>query len=186
MISSMAILPVARLGNPILRKIAAPVSGEELRSVAFQQFIDDMVETMRVKDGVGLAAPQVSKSKQVAVIESHLNPRYADAPDISLLVLVNPLFIYLSPEKVEGWEGCLSVDNLRGKVLRSRKAAVRAFDRQGRSIEIITDTFLAVILQHEIDHLHGRLFVDQISDPLSLSHLEEFNSYIQRKPVVAA
>lgn len=174
----MSVLPIAKLGNPILRKIAEPVSKEELFSDAFQLFIDDMVETMRVKDGVGLAAPQVHVSKQLVVIESHLNPRYTDAPEISLLVLVNPLFTYLSPEKVEGWEGCLSVDNLRGKVNRSRKAAFKALDRYGEKIDLSTDTFLAVILQHEIDHLHGRLFVDQISDAASLSQMEEFNKYV--------
>ncbi|MBI1820543.1 MAG: peptide deformylase [Nitrospirae bacterium] len=173
----MAVLPIAKLGNPILRKIAEPVSIEELLSEGFQLFIDDMIETMRAKDGVGLAAPQVFQSKQLVVIESHLNPRYTEAPEISLLVLVNPLFTFLSPEKVEGWEGCLSVDNLRGKVKRSKKTALKALDRKGEKIEIETDTFLAVILQHEIDHLHGRLFVDQISDVTSLSQLEEFNRY---------
>lgn len=174
----MPVLPIAKLGNPILRKIADPISKEELSSQSFQIFIDDMIETMRVKDGIGLAAPQVSISKQIIVIESHLNPRYTEAPQISLLVLVNPIFTYLSPEKVEGWEGCLSVDNLRGKVKRSQKAALRALDRHGERVNIFTDTFLAVILQHEIDHLHGRLFVDQISDITSLSHLEEFQKYV--------
>ncbi|MHB8481912.1 MAG: peptide deformylase [Nitrospiria bacterium] len=173
----MAVLPIAKLGNPVLRKMAEPVSREELLSPDFQLFIDDMVETMRVKDGVGLAAPQVFQSKQVVVIESHLNPRYTEAPEISLLILVNPVFTFLSEEKVEGWEGCLSVDNLRGKVKRSKKAALQALDRNGERVEFETDTFLAVILQHEIDHLHGKLFVDQISDVTSLSHLEEFNRY---------
>ena len=173
----MAVLSIAKLGNPILRQISEPVSQEELLSADFQLFIDDMVETMRVKDGVGLAAPQVFQSKQVVVIESHLNPRYPSAPEISLLILVNPLLTYLSPEQVEGWEGCLSVDNLRGKVKRSRKIAVKGLDRHGQTVEFESDTFLAVILQHEIDHLHGKLFVDQISDVTSLSHLEEFNRY---------
>lgn len=174
----MPILPIAKLGNPILREIAEPVSKEELLSESFQLFIDDMIETMRVKDGVGLAAPQVHISKQLVVIESHFNPRYTEAPEISLLVLVNPLFTYLSSEKTEGWEGCLSVDNLRGKVNRSRKVALKALDRKGEKIILETDTFLAVILQHEIDHLHGRLFVDQISDPNSLSQMEEFNKFV--------
>ncbi|MBI1823707.1 MAG: peptide deformylase [Nitrospirae bacterium] len=174
----MAVLPIAKLGNPVLRKISEPVSKEELLSESFQLFIDDMIETMRLKDGVGLAAPQVSVSKQLVVIESHFNPRYTDAPEISLLVLVNPLFTYLSSEKIEGWEGCLSVDNLRGKVNRSKKVALKALDRHSEPVEILTDTFLAVILQHEIDHLHGRLFVDQISDVTSLSQLEEFNQFV--------
>jgi peptide deformylase len=174
----MAVLPIAKLGNPILRKIAEPVSPSEISTDAFQAFIDDLVETMRVKDGVGLAAPQVSQLKQVVVIESHFNPRYTEAPEISLIVLINPLFTYLSPEMAEGWEGCLSVDNLRGKVKRHRKAAVKALDRSGEKIEIETDTFLAVILQHEIDHLHGRLFVDQISDVTSLAQIEEFNQFV--------
>jgi peptide deformylase len=174
----MTVLPIAKLGNPILRKIAMPVTLDEISTDAFQAFIDDLVETMRIKDGVGLAAPQVSQLKQVVVIESHFNPRYTEAPEIPLIVLINPLFTYLSPEMAEGWEGCLSVDNLRGKVKRHRKVAVKALDRSGEKIEIETDTFLAVILQHEIDHLHGRLFVDQISDVTSLAHIEEFNQFV--------
>jgi peptide deformylase len=174
----MALLPIAKLGNPILRKMAEPVSEEELLSESFQVFIDDMIETMRIKDGVGLAAPQVSVSKQIVVIESHFNPRYAEAPEISLLVLVNPLLTSLSSEKVEGWEGCLSVDNLRGKVNRSKEVSLEALDRHGQPLSFTTDTFLAVILQHEIDHLYGRLFVDQISDVTSLSHLDEFNQFV--------
>lgn len=174
----MAVLPIAKLGNPILRKIAEPVTHDEISTVVFQAFIDDLVETMRVKDGVGLAAPQVSQLKQVVVIESHFNPRYTQAPEIPLIVLINPLFTYLSPETAEGWEGCLSVDNLRGKVKRHRKTAVKGLDRSGEKIEIETDTFLAVILQHEIDHLHGRLFVDQISDVTSLAQIEEFNQFV--------
>jgi peptide deformylase len=158
--------------------MAEPVSEEELLSESFQVFIDDMIETMRIKDGVGLAAPQVSVSKQIVVIESHFNPRYAEAPEISLLVLVNPLLTSLSSEKVEGWEGCLSVDNLRGKVNRSKEVSLEALDRHGQPLSFTTDTFLAVILQHEIDHLYGRLFVDQISDVTSLSHLNEFNQFV--------
>jgi len=176
--NQLSVLTIAKLGNPILRKIAEPITKDELLSDSFQIFIDDMVETMRLKDGVGLAAPQVSVSKQIVVIESHLNPRYIDSPEIPLLILVNPIFTYLSPEKKEGWEGCLSVDNLRGKVNRSQKVALKALDRHGESVNITTDTFLAVILQHEIDHLHGRLFVDQISDISSLSQMEEFNKYV--------
>ncbi len=184
----MAVLPIAKLGNPVLRKIAEPVSMEELLSEGFQLLIDDIIETMRTKDGVGLAAPQVFQSKQVVVIESHLNPRYTEAPEISLLILVNPLVTCFSPEKVEGWEGCLSVDNLRAKVMRSKKIAIKGLDRQGQTVEFETDTFLAVILQHEIDHLHGKLFVDQISDATSLSQLEEFNRYVlgNKEPVPVA
>jgi peptide deformylase len=178
----MALLKVAKLGSPVLRKIAAPVTPRECETPEFQRFLDDMIETMRTLDGVGLAAPQVFESKQAIVIEANANPRYPGAPDLSLRVLINPLFTFMSEEKQEGWEGCLSLDNLRGKVVRSLRVAVRGFDRTMRPVELEAEGFLAVVLQHEIDHLNGKVFLDRMTDLTTLSHLAEFERYWMKDP----
>jgi peptide deformylase len=178
----MGLLKVAKLGNPVLRQVAAPVTPEECESPHFQKFLDDMVETMRTLDGVGLAAPQVFQSKQAVVIESTGNPRYPNAPDLSLSILLNPVFTFMSEEKQEGWEGCLSLDNLRGKVVRSLKVSVKGYDRTMRPRQIEAEGFMAVVLQHEVDHLHGKVFIDRMTDLTTLTHMAEFEKYWIKEP----
>lgn len=173
----MALLKIAKMGNPILRKISDPVSSEEIMNPDFQKFIDDLIETMRDEDGLGLAAPQVHVSKQVVVIESLENNRYPEAPPFPLLVLINPVFKYLSKEQRTGWEGCLSLDNLRGKVPRSSSVKLTALDRNGQPLTLDWEGFPAVVLQHEIDHLRGHLFVDRMKDMTTLTHMGEFHRY---------
>lgn len=163
---------IARIGNPVLRKVAESVDPREIKTAAFQSLIDDMVETMRSEPGIGLAAPQVSVSKRLAVLE---NPgEGADA--FGLLVCVNPVFRYRSEEQVEGWEGCLSVDNLRGRVRRHRAVEIEFLDRAGTRRTLRTDRFLSIVLQHECDHLDGILFVDR-ADTRTLCQLDEFERY---------
>ena len=173
----MALLKIAKMGNPILRKISEPVSKKEIQTADFQRFIDDMIETMRDEDGLGLAAPPVHVSKQVVVIESLDDDRTPEAPPFPLLVLINPVFKYLSKELRTGWEGCLSLDNLRGKVPRSRAVKLEALDRNGNTVVLDWEEFPAVVLQHEIDHLRGHLFVDRMKDMSTLTHLGEFHRY---------
>jgi peptide deformylase len=182
----MAILKIAKLGNPILRKVAAPVTPAECKDPSFQQFLEDMVETMRKLDGVGLAAPQVFESRQIIVIESNANPRYPNAPDLSLLILLNPTFTHMSEKKIEGWEGCLSVDNLRGKVVRSARVGVKGFNRHMEPVEIEAEGFLAVVFQHEIDHLNGKVYLDRMNDFSTLTQLTEFERYWTRDPAEVA
>src|SRR4051812_24678958 len=110
----MAILKVARLGHPVLRRMTAPLSPGELQSSATQKFIDDMIQNMKEYDGVGLAADQVHESKQLAVIEVADNPRYPEKAKVPLTVLVNPKITPLTEEIEEDWEGCLSIPDLRG------------------------------------------------------------------------
>ena len=173
----MAILKIAKLGNPILRKIADPVTPAESQDPAFQAFLEDMTETMRKLDGVGLAAPQVFQSKQVIIIEANANPRYPAAPDLPLLILLNPTLTFLSEEKAEGWEGCLSVENLRGKVVRSVRVEVKGFSRYMEPMAFEAEGFLAVVLQHETDHLNGKVFLDRMKDFSTLTHLAEFDQF---------
>ena len=127
----MSILKTSKLGNPILRQVAKEVSLSELKSPAIQKLIDDMVETMHEYDGVGLAAPQVHESLQIAVIEVHNSKRYPGTPNVPLLILVNPVFLSKSDETADGWEGCLSVEGFRGKATRSKRVAVPVFYPEG-------------------------------------------------------
>ncbi len=173
----MAILKTAQLGHPILRQTAKPVPREEITTPAFQRFLDDMIETMREYDGVGLAAPQAHDSRQVAVIECHGNRRYPDQPDIPLTILINPTVLAASEEQQEGWEGCLSVEGLRGRVPRAKTVRVWAQDRVGAERVIEAEGFLAVVIQHELDHLNGRVFLDRMRDLTTLTHLKEFERF---------
>ncbi len=173
----MAILKVARLGHPVLRRPSAPVPVEEIRSSETQQFIDDMVETMREYNGAGLAAPQVHVLKQICVIEVSGNPRYPEAPSIPLTVLVNPRVTPLTDEMENGWEGCLSVPDMRGMVPRLTAVLLQAYDREGQPVELVAKEFFARVIQHETDHLDGIVYLDRMQDFSTLTHLAEWNKY---------
>jgi peptide deformylase len=173
----MAILKVARLGHPVLRQRAEPVSLDELRSSAFQRLIDDMVETMREYDGAGLAANQVHTLERVAVIEVQQNPRYPDAPHVPLTVLVNPVVTVLTDEMEEGWEGCLSVPDMRGRVPRYTAVRLEALERDGTRIDVIAKDFFARVIQHETDHLDGIVYLDRMPDLSTLSHMAEWQKH---------
>lgn len=173
----MSILKVARLGHPVLRQVSANLPERELQSAAMQKLIDDMIETMKEYDGVGLAADQVHESKQVAVLEVANNPRYPNKPDVPLTVLVNPKVTPLSDALEEDWEGCLSIPDLRGKVPRYTSVRVQAWDRNGQELDYVATGFHARVIQHEFDHLNGKLYVDRMRDLTTLSFLQEFARY---------
>ena len=173
----MAILKVARLGHPVLRKVAAPVPVSEIRLPETQRLIDDMIETMREYNGAGLAATQVHTLRQIAVIEVLSNPRYPDAPQIPLMVIVNPIVTLLTAAMEEGWEGCLSIPDLRGMVPRYTEVRLQAYDRAGEPVNLIAKDFFARVIQHEADHLNGVVFLDRMKDLSTLTHLAEWNKY---------
>jgi len=173
----MAILKVCRLGHPGLRQVAEAVPAETIARPAFQQFIDDLIETMYEYDGVGLAAPQVHVSQQVAVLEVDKHPRYPDAPAVPLTVLINPRVTILDEETVDGWEGCLSIPDLRGVVPRYRELRVEALDRHGNSLDFIARDFHARVIQHEYDHLQGKVYADRMASLETLTHLPEWHRY---------
>lgn len=179
----MASLEIARLGNPILRQKAQPVNLEELTAPQseVQGFIDDMIETMHAEGGVGLAAPQVSRSIQIVILEYHNNERYPGNPEIQLTVLVNPVITRYSEETTRGWESCLSLNDLHGLVTRSQAVTVEACDRQGKKMIIEASGFQAVVLQHEIDHLNGLVFLDRMEDLTQLAYMQEFETYWKEK-----
>ncbi len=176
----MAILKVARLGHPVLRQVAAAVRPESVQEADIQRLIDDMIETMHEYDGVGIAAPQVHVSKQIAVIEAKGSRRYPDAPDIPLTVLINPEVTPLGPELEDDWEGCLSLNDFRGRTPRYHKVRAKALNRQGRPVEFVATGFHARVLQHERDHLLGKVFIDRMPSFETLSYLSEFSRFWSR------
>jgi len=175
----MAIHKVARLGHPVIRTPCAPVPKETIASSAIQRFIDDMVETMHEYDGVGLAAPQVHVSAQIAVIEAQGNRRYPGEGPIPLTVLINPKILNASKKQRADWEGCLSVVDFRGQVPRAESLDVEAYNRKGERVRFEAHGFFARVIQHECDHLAGRVFLDRMPDLTTLSHLQEFARYWQ-------
>jgi peptide deformylase len=168
----MSILKVSRLGHPVLRMESKRVSPEMLASPAIQTLINNMMETMVEYYGVGLAAPQVHESLAIAVIESH-----GARGSIPMTVIVNPEVTVLDEELIEDWEGCLSIPDFRGRVPRWRKLRVDAQDRKGRRIQITAEGFFARVIQHEFDHLMGRVYLDRMPNLKTLSHLAEFQRY---------
>src|ERR671924_2090204 len=173
----MAILKVARLGHPVLRQQAERVVPGDIQSADVQRLIDDMIETMHEYDGAGLAANQVHVPRQIAVIEVAKNPRYPDAPEIPLTVLINPVVTPLGEEMEDGWEGCLSVPDMRGRVPRFTAVRLECLDRDGHAIDVVAKEFFARVIQHETDHLKGIVYVDRMRDLSSLSHIAEWQRY---------
>jgi len=161
------------MGHPVLRERARPVDSSELKDPLFQKLIDDMVETMHEYHGVGLAAPQVHEGVRlfVAVLD--------DEPDSEsdATVIINPDIIPNASDKREGWEGCLSIPDIRGMVPRFTDITVLALDRHGTKIELKLKDFSARVAQHETDHLDGVLFFDRMTSMQSLTYLEEYSKY---------
>ena len=174
----MGILKVARIGHPAIRRGARPLTEEELRSDALQRLIDDMVDTMKEYEGVGLAAPQVHLELRLAVIEV---PEGDGREAVPLTVLVNPELERVGKEIVDGWEGCLSIPDLRGITPRARRVRVKALDRELKPVVIETAGFFARVLQHECDHLDGRLYIDTLTGDTRRQALRE----LRRGPRVA-
>ncbi len=154
-----------------------PLTPEEIADPETVYFIDSLIATMREHNGVGLAAPQVRLSKQIVVVETQSNPRYPDSGQIPLTVLINPRITAFSDNMQEGWEGCLSAKNLWGRVERSSEVTVEALARDGTQNRINAEGFFAVVLQHEIDHLYGKLFIDRMEDMSSLCFTSEYQRY---------
>ncbi len=173
----MSILKVARLGHPVLRNVAKDLAPKEITKRETQRLIDNMVETMKEYDGVGLAAVQVHVPKQIAVLEVADNPRYPEKPKVPLSVLINPKIEPLSEEMEEDWEGCLSIIEMRGKVSRYKTIKVVGRNREGKEVDFVASGFHARVIQHEWDHLQGKVFLDRMKDLSTLTYLPEFTRY---------
>jgi len=180
----MSILKIARMGHPVLRKKAKIVPQSEIAGATIQALIDNMIGTMIEYDGAGLAAPQVHEGLRVFVAQvveddeegeqagEKAGERKGAEPEV--IVIINPEITPVGRHTVEGWEGCLSIPDLRGLVTRHRDIRVRAFDHQGQRVEIEATGYMARVLQHETDHLDGVLFLDRMKSLKSLSFIDEY------------
>jgi peptide deformylase len=171
----MSILKIARMGHPMLRKVARKVEPAEIKTPAFQKLVDDMIETMRDYDGIGLAAPQVHEGVRLALIG--IEERKGEDRSIRVLPVINPEVTPLTEETGEDWEGCLSVPKLRGRVSRPNAITVRALDRRGNKVEFDLEGYPARVVQHELDHLDGVLFIDRMKSLETLCFIEEYSKY---------
>jgi len=173
----MSVRQILHIGNPLLRERSRDVTPGELATPAVQALIDDLIDTMRAANGAGIAAPQIGELVRIATIEVADNPRYPYKPRIPLTVVVNPVVEPLDDELVEINEGCLSVPNLRGNVMRHVTVRVRYLDRHGVEHDEVKRGLTAGTFQHELDHLDGVLFVDRVHDPHSLATWEQFERF---------
>ncbi len=173
----MTLRKIAQIGHPILRQTARKVTPEELATDEMQAFIEDLVQTMRDAKGAGLAATQVYEPIAICAVEVGNNPRYPHKPKIPLTVLVNPEFEPLSDETFDNFEGCLSVPDLRGRVKRFGHVRVTALTPSGEPFEQECFGFTAGTMQHEIDHLFGKLFVDHVTDTSTLTTWAHFEAH---------
>jgi len=165
----MAVREIIRMGHPVLRRVARPLTRADLEDRRIGRLVEDMVDTLHQAGGIGLAAPQVNESVRLAIIEIPGGAsRYGEIPAMPLTVFVNPEIEVLGSETAGYWEGCLSVPGLRGFVERPQRVRVRALDLRGRPFELELNGFLATVFQHEFDHLDGKLYVDRLKAPTML------------------
>jgi len=168
-------LEVIRLGHPLLREVAEPVTEELFDSPRLMELGRDLVRTMIEENGVGLAAPQVAESLRLF---AYWVPATEDEPEIPPTILVNPEIRSIGGDSEEAWEGCLSIPGLRGLVPRSRRIKVKARALDGAPVSLTADGFHARVIQHEFDHLEGVVFLDRMTDIGSLAFEPEWERYI--------
>ena len=186
----MSIQEVIKMGHPTLRLKAQPVPLEEIQTEAFRSLVNDMFETMEEQEGIGIAAPQINVSKQVAIVGIPTdNPRYEEQMDeqegdeeedpFEAIVIINPVIKPQGDTILGFWEGCLSVPGLRGYVERPDHIITEFYDMEGKKQELELKGFPAIVFQHECDHLEGKLYVDRITDITKLSYIDEYMEYIE-------
>lgn len=168
-------LPIAQLGNPILRQKAQQI--DNVQDQRIQNLIDALIVTATARNGVGIAAPQVSQSNRLFIVASRPNLRYPNAPLMAPTAMINPQIIAHSTEIVNGWEGCLSIPSIRGLVPRYQAIEVEYTTRDGNQNRQELTDFVARIFQHEYDHLEGIVFLDRVKSTQDLMTDQE---YLQR------
>jgi len=158
----MAVREILRMGDPRLLRVAPPV--EQFGTPQLESLIGDLFETMAAAGGVGLAAPQIGVDLQLIIFGFDSSERYPEAPAVPRTILLNPVIEPLDDVVEDGWEGCLSVPGLRGVVPRHTRIRYAGFDPQGQKIERVAEGFHARVVQHECDHLIGRLYPTRMRD----------------------
>jgi peptide deformylase len=159
----LTVREILKMGDPRLLRVAQPVP--EFDTDEIHLLVSDMFDTMRAANGAGLAAPQIGVDLQLVIFGTDApNPRYPDAPPVPRTVLLNPVITPIGNEEEEGWEGCLSVPGLRGVVPRWSRIRYTGFDQYGDPIDRTADGFHARVVQHECDHLIGKLYPMRVRD----------------------
>ena len=170
----MSVKEILKMGNPLLREVAEDFSVEEIKNSETQLLLKDMWHSLAAAGGIGLAAPQIGISKQLAVIKlTEESDRYPDMEDSEAFIIFNPKITVLDKTEQGFWEGCLSVPGLRGFVERPRKIRVDFLDENAKPRSIEAEDFLATVFQRELDHLVGKLYVDRIKDITTLMFEDE-------------
>lgn len=169
-------LKVAELGDPVLRSPNAQI--QNIEDLAVQALIDSLLKTVKKSNGLGIAAPQVSESLKLFIVASRPNLRYLNAPTMEPTAMINPQILAYSDETVKDWEGCLSVPGMRGLVARSQEIEVLYTDRHGEQHRKVFTDFVARIIQHEHDHINGKVFLDRVESTLDLMSEAEHHSRI--------
>lgn len=180
----MSICDILKMGDPRLHRIAQPVPAAMLGSAELNTIIQDMLETMEHAKGAGLAAPQIGIDLQIVVYGITRNERYPDAPPIPFTILINPVITAVEETMAEDWEGCLSVPGLRGRVPRWTRIRCAAMNETGDVLDFVTEGFHARVIQHECDHLQGRLYPSRIRDFSQFGFIEALPTFqeSEKKP----
>jgi len=160
----MAIRPILKMGEPLLLQTALQVPPESIASSEIQAIIQDLLDTMKDANGAGLAAPQIGISSQIVVFGFEKNVRYPNEAPIPQTILINPIITPISKDLESGWEGCLSVPGLRGLVPRFQSIRYQGLDNHGNIVDHTVSGFHARVVQHECDHLFGKLYPMRIED----------------------
>ena len=166
----MAIREILKMGHPTLLEVAKPV--EKFNTPELDSIIEDMIDTMKENDGAGLAAPQIGLGMQLVIFGFDSNERYPEADQVPFTVLINPVITAIGNEEEDGWEGCLSVPGLMGVVPRFKKIRYQGKDQHGNEIDREVDGFHARVVQHECDHLIGKLYPMRIRDFSQFGYLD--------------
>jgi len=166
----MATREVLKMGHPTLLEVAKPV--EKFNTSELDSIIEDMIDTMKENDGAGLAAPQIGLGMQLVIFGFDSNERYPEADQVPFTVLINPVITPIGDEEEDGWEGCLSVPGLMGVVPRFKKIRYQGKDQHGNEIDREVDGFHARVVQHECDHLIGKLYPMRIRDFSQFGYLD--------------
>lgn len=168
------LLNIVEIGHPVLRVIAEPVARSQIGTDDVQRLIDQMIATKRAANGAGIAASQVDKAVRIFVVEAGHNQRYPFRPEYPLTVLINPAITFLTEDRFDNFEGCLSIPGMRGVVQRCPVIRVSGLDRVGQELDFEVRGVSAGIFQHEMDHLDGVLYTDKLADPKTLCTAGEF------------
>ena len=166
----MATREILKMGHPTLLEVAKPL--EKFNTSELDSIIEDMIDTMKENDGAGLAAPQIGLSMQLVIFGFDSNERYPEADQVPFTVLINPVITPIGDEEEDGWEGCLSVPGLMGVVPRFKKIRYQGKDQHGNEIDREVDGFHARVVQHECDHLIGKLYPMRIRDFSQFGYLD--------------